>query len=160
MAVRFAVAMGARVAVVSRSRRYEQEAKALGAELYVASAEQDVAKALREWDGGADLVLNTAPSTAAAEAAVDGIAPDGTLLFLGFDGKPLSVSPMTLVMGRIRVMGMPSGSPHDLRDALAFAATHGIVPQVTPVTLDEAPALLAAMADGTAPAGRSVIVHS
>jgi alcohol dehydrogenase, propanol-preferring len=54
------------------------------------------------------------------------------------------------------VMANPSGSPHDLRDTLAFAAAHGILPEVTAVSLDRAPDILAAMAAGTA-RGRSVI---
>ncbi|GGV08784.1 alcohol dehydrogenase [Actinomadura cremea] len=155
LAARFAAATGARVAVVSRSRRAEAQARALGAELYVATEEQDPAEALRAW-GGADLVMNTAPSTAAAQAAFDGLAPDGTLLFLGFDGAEVSVPPVALVLHRRRVMGSPSGSPHDLRDTLAFAAAHGIVPDVTPITLDEAPDVLAAMDAGTH-RGRAVI---
>ncbi|MEU6038799.1 alcohol dehydrogenase catalytic domain-containing protein [Actinomadura sp. NPDC047616] len=156
MAIRFAAAMGARVAVVSRGRHSEDEAKRLGAELFVATDEQDPAEALRAWDGGADLVLNTTPANAAAEAALGGIAPDGTLLMLGYGQAPLSIPPVVLVVNRIRVMGMPSGSPHDLRDTLAFAAAHGIVPESTPIPLEEAPATLAAMADGTA-RGRHVI---
>jgi len=157
MTARFAAAMGARVAVVSRSRRAEDQAKAMGAELFVATDEQDPAAALTAWDGGADLVVNTAPASAAAEAALGGVAPDGTLLMLGYGPTPLNVPPQLLVMKRARVMGMPSGSPHDLRDTLAFAAAHRILPEVSPVTLDDAPGILAAMAEGTAAPGRSVI---
>jgi alcohol dehydrogenase, propanol-preferring len=54
-------------------------------------------------------------------------------------------------------MASPSGSPHDLRDTLAFSAVHGILPEITPITLDEAPAALEAMAAGTA-RKRNVIV--
>jgi len=100
--------------------------------------------------------MNTAPSTPAGQAAFDGLRPDGTLLFLGYSPEPLSVPVQSLVMGRKRVMGMPSGSPHDMRDTLAFAAANGIVPEVTRVTLDDAPDVLAAMDAGTA-SGRSVI---
>ncbi|MEU8306976.1 alcohol dehydrogenase catalytic domain-containing protein [Actinomadura sp. NPDC048955] len=155
MAQRFAAAMGARVAVVSRSRRAEKEALALGAELFVATDERDPAEALRAW-GGADLVVNTAPDTATGLAAFGGLRPDGTLLYLGMGAENVSVPPMALVSGRLRVMGVPSGSPHDLRDTLAFAVAHGIVPEVTPVTLDEAPGVLAAMDEGTH-RGRAVI---
>ncbi|MEU8123078.1 alcohol dehydrogenase catalytic domain-containing protein [Spirillospora sp. NPDC049024] len=155
MAQRFAAAMGARVAVVSRSRRAEKEALDLGAELFVATAEQDPAEALRAW-GGADLVVNTAPDTATGLAAFGGLRPDGTLLYLGMGAENVSVPPMALVSGRLRVMGVPSGSPHDLRDTLAFAVAHGIVPEVTPVTLDEAPNVLTAMNEGTN-RGRAVI---
>lgn len=157
LTARFATAIGARLAVVSRSRRGADQAKALGAEVFVATEEQDPAAALRAWDGGADLVVNTAPSSATAQAALGGIAPDGTLLMLGYGQEPLTVPPGLLVANRVRVMGMPSGSPHDLRDTLAFAAAHRILPEVTPVTLDQAPDLLAAMDAGTASSGRSVI---
>ncbi|MFA1539004.1 alcohol dehydrogenase catalytic domain-containing protein [Actinomadura monticuli] len=156
MALRFAAAMGARVAVVSRSRRAEKDALDAGAELFVASGEQDPAEALRDW-GGADLVVNTAPDTATGLAAFGGLRPDGTLLYLGMGAENVSVPPAALVMNRIRVMGVPSGSPHDLRDTLAFAVAHGIVPEVTPVTLDEAPRVLAAMDEGTHRGGRAVI---
>ncbi|MET7761024.1 hypothetical protein ABZS71_02905 [Streptomyces sp. NPDC005393] len=53
-------------------------------------------------------------------------------------------------------MASPSGSPHDLRDTLAFAAAQGILPAVTPVSLDDAPATPAAMRAGTSH-GRAVI---
>ncbi|RSN90501.1 hypothetical protein DMH26_28045, partial [Streptomyces sp. WAC 05379] len=59
-------------------------------------------------------------------------------------------------LNRLPVAASPSGSPHDLRDTLAFSAAHGILPEVTPITLEQAPAALDAMADGTA-RGRSVI---
>ncbi len=57
---------------------------------------------------------------------------------------------MPMVLGRLRVMASPSGSPADLRDTLAFAAAHRILPTVSPIPLDEAPKTLAAMNDGTA----------
>ncbi|MDV7216811.1 alcohol dehydrogenase catalytic domain-containing protein [Streptomyces prunicolor] len=156
LAVRYAVAMGARVAVVGRSRRGEEQAKELGAELFVPSAETDPAVALKAWDGGADLVLNAAPSSAAAAATLGGLAPDGTLLLCGYGSDPLTLPTQPMVLNRLRVMASPSGSPHDLRDALAFSAQHNILPAVTPITLDQAPAALEAMGSGTG-GGRSVI---
>jgi propanol-preferring alcohol dehydrogenase len=158
LAVRFAAAMGARVTVIGRSRRGAQAAEALGAERYVATEDQDPADALRAWDGGADLIVNGAPSTAAAVAAFGGLAPDGTLLLLGYKGaEPLTVPTMPMVLSRLHVMANPSGSPHDLRDTLAFAAAHQILPDIIPVKLDQAPETLAAMAAGTARGPRRVI---
>jgi alcohol dehydrogenase, propanol-preferring len=156
LAVQYAVAMGARVAVIGRSRRGEDQAKELGAELFISSAETDPAVALKAWGGGADLVLNAAPSTAAAAATLGGLAPDGTLLLCGYGPEPLTLPTQPMVLNRLRVMASPSGSPHDLRDTLAFSVTHGILPNVTPIALDEAPAALEAMASGRA-GGRSVI---
>ncbi len=156
MAVRFAMAMGARVAVLGRSADGEKRALDLGAEQYMATDERDPAQALRDWAGGADVIVNSAPSTKPAEAALGGLAPDGTLVLLGYGPDPLTLPTAPMVMSRLHVMANPSGSPHDLRDTLAFAVAHGILPEVTPIGLDQAPETLAAMAAGTA-RGRSVI---
>ncbi|WP_053847018.1 alcohol dehydrogenase catalytic domain-containing protein [Streptomyces sp. NRRL B-24085] len=157
LAIRYAVAMGARVAVVGRSPRGEEQAKSLGAERYVATSETDPAEALKTWDGGADLILNAAPSTDAAAATLGGLAPDGMLMLCGYGSQPLVLPTQPMVLNRLHVAANPSGSPHDLRDTLRFSAAHGILPDVTPITLDDAPAALDAMAAGTAH-GRSVIV--
>jgi D-arabinose 1-dehydrogenase-like Zn-dependent alcohol dehydrogenase len=149
--------MGARVAVVGHSRRSEDEAKQLGAELFVASGETDPAAALKEWDGGAEVILNAAPSTAAAAATLGGLAPDGTLVLCGYGPDPLNLPVQPMVLNRLHVMANPSGSPHDLRDTLAFSVQHGIYPEVTRIGLDEAPGALQAMAEGRSH-GRSVIV--
>ncbi|WP_034260854.1 alcohol dehydrogenase catalytic domain-containing protein [Actinospica robiniae] len=157
MAVRYAVAMGARVAVVGRSDRAHDEAERLGAELFIASAETDPAAALKEWDGGAEVILNAAPSTAAATATLGGLAPDGTLVLCGYGEDPVTVPTQPMVLNRLHVMANPSGSPHDLRDTLTFSHQHGIYPEVTRISLDDAPAALKAMAEGRSH-GRSVIV--
>jgi D-arabinose 1-dehydrogenase-like Zn-dependent alcohol dehydrogenase len=155
MAIRFALAMGARVRVVSTSHRAEESLLRIGVEQVIVAGETDPADALKSW-GGAHVVANTAPSNQAAAATLGGLAPDGTLLLLGYGHDSLTLPPPPMVLNRLRVMASPSGSPADLRDTLAFAAKQGILPQVTPVSLDEAPGALAAMAAGTA-RGRQVI---
>ncbi|MEV0629359.1 alcohol dehydrogenase catalytic domain-containing protein [Nonomuraea wenchangensis] len=158
LAVRYALAMGARVALVGRSASGEAAARELGAEMYVASRDTDPAAALRAW-GGADVVLNAAPSTEAATALLTGLAPDGTLLLCGYDATPLTLPSQPMVLNRLHVMASPSGSPHDLRDTLDFSARHGILPRVTPIGLDEAPAALEAMGAGSG-GGRRVITFA
>ncbi|GGJ79919.1 alcohol dehydrogenase [Streptomyces camponoticapitis] len=157
LAIQYAAAIGARVAVIGRSRRSEEQAKELGAELFISSAETDPAEALKAWEGGANLILNAAPSTTAAAAAFGGLAPDGTLVLGGYSPEPITLPTMPMVLNRLRVMGSPSGSPHDLRDTLAFSAHHNIRPEVTRITLDEAPTALEAVGTG-ATQGRPVIV--
>ncbi|QIQ06474.1 alcohol dehydrogenase catalytic domain-containing protein [Streptomyces liangshanensis] len=160
LAVRYAVAMGARVAVVGHARRGEDRAKEMGAELFVAGAETDPAAALKEWEGGADILLNAAPTTAAGTAAFGGLAPDGVLVLCGYDSEPLVLPSQPMVLNRLRVLASPSGSPHDLRDTLAFSAQHGILPEVTPIDLDDAPAAVDARATSGRTGGRRVIVFA
>ncbi|WP_036325338.1 alcohol dehydrogenase catalytic domain-containing protein [Microbispora sp. ATCC PTA-5024] len=157
LAIRYAVAMGARVAVIGHSRRSEQEALGLGAERFIAGGEEDPAVALKAWEGGANVVLNAAPTTAAAASTLGGLAPDGTLVLCGYDGDNLSLPTMPMVLNRLHVMANPSGSPHDLRDTLRFSAFHNILPEITQISLDEAPKTLEAMAAGGVH-GRRVIV--
>lgn len=159
LAVQYAVAMGARVAVIGRSATGEGTAKELGAEMYVASRDTDPAAALKAWGGGADVILNAAPSNEAASAVLTGLAPDGTMVLCGYDNTPLTLSAQPMVLNRLHVMASPSGSPHDLRDTLAFSAQHRILPKVTPIGLDEAPAVLDAMGGGSG-GGRRVITFA
>ena len=157
LAIRYAVAMGARVAVAGNSRSSQEHALALGAERFIVTTEKDPAVELKAWDGGANLILNAAPTTAAATAMFGGLAPDGTLVLCGYDDDPLVLPTQPMVLNRLRVIANPTGSPHDLRDTLAFSATHGIVPDVSPISLKEAPQTLDAMASGRLD-GRRVIV--
>jgi propanol-preferring alcohol dehydrogenase len=158
LAIRYAVAMGARVAVVGRSRRGEEQAKAMGAEMHIATDDTDPAEALKGWGLGADVILNAAPSTEAATAALGGLAPDGTLVLCGYGEDPMVLPTQPMILNRLRAMATPSGSPHDLRDTLSFSALHGILPRITQISLDQVPETLDAMANGTAHGGRSVIV--
>ncbi|MEV4538706.1 alcohol dehydrogenase catalytic domain-containing protein [Asanoa sp. NPDC049518] len=156
LAIRYAVAMGARVAAVGRSSRGATAALELGAERFVATADTDPAEALRSWDGGATVILNAAPSTSAAAAAFTGLVPDGTLVLCGYGPEPLSLPTEALVLTRLHAMGNPSGSPHDARDTLAFSAAHGILPDFVTIGLRDANAALEAMAHGSS--GRRSII--
>jgi alcohol dehydrogenase, propanol-preferring len=156
LAIRYAVAMGARVAVIGRSNRGEAVAREMGAERFIATQDSDPAEALKAWDGGANLILNTAPSTSAAAVTLTGLAPDGRLVLVGYGPEPLTLPTQSMALNRLHVMINPSGSPHDMRDTLAFSAAHGILPEFTPVGLRDANAMLDAMAKGRS-GKRSVI---
>jgi len=157
LAILFAKAMAARVAAISNTPDKEGEARELGAEYFVNSKAAKSGEALKAWDGGADIILATAPSTDAINDAVGGLAPDGTLVVLGVGPGNVSVSPMALVGGRLRVMGSPSGSRKDIRSTLDFAVHHGVKPVVTKVPLEDAGKMLDLMNQGKL-RGRAVIV--
>lgn len=148
LGVLYAKAMGARVAVLSASPDKEEEAKDLGAELFINSREGSVAETLLGWEGGANIILATAPSVEPMTAAIPGLAPDGTLAVLGAAAGEISVTPMDLIGARRRVMGSPSGSRKDVRDALKFAAEAGVRPIVTTRPLEAAGDTLNEMHEG------------
>jgi len=138
MAVQYASALGARVGVLSTSSDKAQEAKKLGAELFINTKKDDVVKSLQAWDGGADIIVATAPNPEPMTQAFPGLAADGTLVVLGVGPGLITTSPMDLVSQRRRLMGSPSGSRHDLRDTLKFSLHNKVLPQIVKMPLEDA----------------------
>jgi propanol-preferring alcohol dehydrogenase len=157
LGVLYAKAMGGRVAVISSSADKEAEARGLGAEHFINTKAKKAADALKEWDGGADIILATAPSSEAATDAFPGLAPDGTLVVLGVGPGNITVSPMDLLGGRRHLMGSPSGSRKDIRATLDFSAHHRVLPHITKFSLEEAGKALELMHAGKL-SGRAVLM--
>ncbi len=155
LAVLFARAMGGRVAVVSTTRNKEPDARQRGAEKFIHIGTESVGEALRAWDGGADIILQTAPSAESANAALPGLAPDGTCVLLA--PAPVVVDPLALIFYRRRLMGSPSGSRKELQATLDLADAHGIRAHVKRVPMENANEALAEL-QATRPAGRIVLV--
>jgi alcohol dehydrogenase, propanol-preferring len=157
LGVLYAKAMGARVAVISNTPDKEAEARELGAEHFINTKSKKAGDALKEWDGGADIILATAPSTEAVTDAFPGLAPDGTLVVLGVGPGDIKASPMDLVGGRRHLVGSPSGSRKDIRATLDFSVHHKVVPRITRFPLEDAGKALELMHTGTV-RGRAVLV--
>ncbi|HZD30437.1 MAG TPA: zinc-binding dehydrogenase, partial [Candidatus Angelobacter sp.] len=157
LGVLYAKAMGGRVAVISNTPDKEDEARELGAEYFVNTKAKKTAEALLEWDGGADIILATAPSSEAATEAVPGLAPDGTLVILGVGAGNVSISPLDMIGPRRRVMGSPSGGRADTRAALNFSAHNKVLPRITKFPLEDAGKALDLMHSGKL-RGRAVLV--
>lgn len=136
LGVQYAAKMGCEVAAVSTSPDKEELAMDLGADHFVDVSSQDAARALQELDG-ADVILATAPNSAAITDVVGGLGRDGTLVIVGVTGEPVQVSPMALIQGRKSVSGWPSGAPKDSEDTLNFSALTGVAPEIETFPLEE-----------------------
>jgi D-arabinose 1-dehydrogenase-like Zn-dependent alcohol dehydrogenase len=150
-------AMDGRVAVLSTSADKEDEARELGAELFINVKTELASEALHAWEGGADIILATPPAAEPMVAAFPGLALNGTMVVLGAPPNDIAVSPMDLIMGRRRLMGSPAGSRKELRDILDLAATHGVRARVTSMPLEDAGKALKQMHKGNI-RGRVVLV--
>ncbi len=155
MGIQFARAMGGRVAVISSTREKERRARELGAEKFIHEGTDEVDEALRSWEGGADIVLQVAPSAASANKALRGLAADGTFSLLA--PVPISPDPFALIMRRQRIMGSCSGSRKDLLAVLDLAAAHKIRASLQHFPLERANDALAELESGR-PAGRLILV--
>jgi D-arabinose 1-dehydrogenase-like Zn-dependent alcohol dehydrogenase len=156
LGVLYAAAMGAHVAVISSHEAKADEARKLGAELFIDAAKDDVAGRLREW-GGADVILNTAPSAKAVTQAFPGLSPRGTCVVLGASPDMIEVGPGALLNGARKLTGSTLGGPEDMRRCLDFAARNGIHPTLTRFKIEDAQLALQAHLDGEIK-GRAVIL--
>ena len=160
-AIMIAVAAGARVIGIDVSPAALELAAQLGAETIVGT--NDVASAVRELtDGGAHLSLDAYGSTAAAVNSIRSLRKRGRHvqvgLMLGEHASP--AIPMDLVVANeLELLGSHGMAAHEYPEMLAAIASGRIDPQLLvgrTISLEEAPAALAAMDTGGHP-GMTVI---
>ena len=87
--------------------------------------------------GGADIVLGTSNSTDAMADSIRGLRPDGRLVLMGAEAKPLAVSPFDLLMRRIKIIGSQQNGREYLHEALAIAVSGKVRAVTETYRLDE-----------------------
>ncbi|MFP8965055.1 NAD(P)-dependent alcohol dehydrogenase [Pokkaliibacter sp. CJK22405] len=145
MAVKLAVAMGAEVTVLSRSKKKEEEAKALGATGILASTDDD---AMAKAGSSLDLIIDTVP----VEHDVTPYAPlldvDGTLVIVGQVGPMSGFQTLPMIFGRRRVAGSLIGGIKETQEVLDFCGEHNIHPKCEVIRPDQINEAFATMAKG------------
>jgi alcohol dehydrogenase len=154
-AVMIAAAAGARVIAVDVSSPALELARVVGAEVAVA-----VGSDIRELTGGgAHASLDAIGSEAASAASIAGLRKRGRHVQVGLLPDPPRV-PMDLVIAReLEVLGAHGMAAHAYPEMLALVEAGRLRPEqliARRIDLDEAPAALAAMSDGS-PSGVTVI---
>jgi D-arabinose 1-dehydrogenase-like Zn-dependent alcohol dehydrogenase len=154
-AVMIAAAAGARVIALDVSAAALDLATEVGAELAV-PAGTDVHEAT---GGGVHLSLDAIGSEAVCAASIAGLGKRGRHVQIGLLPDPPRV-PMDLVIGReLELLGSHGMAAHAYPEMLALVATGRLQPGrliSSRIALDDAPAALAAMSDGS-PSGVTVI---
>jgi D-arabinose 1-dehydrogenase-like Zn-dependent alcohol dehydrogenase len=134
LGVQYAQLMGFETVAINRGNDKEELARKLGAHHYI-DATTDVVSELQKL-GGARVILATAPNAQAISALVDGLAPDGKLLVPAAPAEPLTISVMSLIIGRRSVAGWYSGTAKDSQDTMEFSALTGVHPMIEKYPLD------------------------
>jgi len=140
LALQYSANMGFRTVALSRGADKEDLARHLGAHEYVDTEKITAAEGLKKL-GGADLVLATAPHSAAITSTLDGLKPRGKLLLVAAPFEPLTISAFALLSGKT-VAGWPSGSSIDSEETMSFSALTGVRPRTETFKLDQADAAL------------------
>jgi D-arabinose 1-dehydrogenase-like Zn-dependent alcohol dehydrogenase len=125
LGIQFAAKFGYRVVAIGRGPENGTLAKKLGASVYIDSKNTNAVEELQKL-GGAQVILATAPSAKAMSELVGGLKTGGELLAVGVSGEPLEISLVTLILGKRRVQGWPSGTAMDSEDTLQFSEMTGV----------------------------------
>lgn len=136
LAVQYAAKMGFRTVAISTSDDKEKLAKELGAHHFINPKKQNAVEELQKM-GGAKVIVATAPNTDIIGEIAGGLGLEGNLLVLAATGETFEVSPFTLIMGRKKVSGWPSGTAKDSEDTLDFSAMTGTTPMIETYPLEK-----------------------
>jgi D-arabinose 1-dehydrogenase-like Zn-dependent alcohol dehydrogenase len=149
LGVQFAAKFGYKVAAIGRGPGNEALAKKLGASLYIDSKATNAANELQKL-GGAQVILNTAPSSKSMTEIIDGLGPNGRLMVIGASTDPIEVTPLQLIFGSRSIQGWASGTAIDSEDTLRFAELTGVRPMIETYPLEKAAEGYARMMSGNA----------
>jgi uncharacterized zinc-type alcohol dehydrogenase-like protein len=133
MGVKFAVAMGAEVTVLSHSPSKEKDALAMGAHHFVSTKDE---KIFAEHEKEFDVILNTISAEIDINLYLNLLKLDGTLVVIGLPGKPYAVHVGLLLKGRRSIGGSMVGGIPELQEMLNFCGDHKIVSDVEVIKAD------------------------
>ena len=127
MAVKFGVAMGAKVTVLSTSESKRDDAIALGAHAFASTRDAGTFKALA---GSFDMILDTVSAPHDYNAYLSLLKVDGTMVVVGIPDQPAPVAAGALIMRRRKLAGSLIGGIAETQEMLDYCAAHGIASDI------------------------------
>lgn len=127
MGVKFAVAMGAEVTMITTSPEKGEDARALGAHAVLISKDQEAMDAAAE---RFDFILNTIPVTHDVGPYLSLLKPNGVLVIVGAIDMLEGVHGGALAMRNRTIAGSLIGGLAETQEMLDFCAEHGVLPEV------------------------------
>jgi uncharacterized zinc-type alcohol dehydrogenase-like protein len=133
MGLKFAVALGAHVTVLSHSPKKREDAIAMGAHDFVVMDNEESFSSLKR---NFDLILNTVSADMPIAKYLDLVAVDGALVMIGLPNDPINVSVGSLIGSRRTLSGSMIGGIPELQEMLDFCGVHNIVSDVEVIKPD------------------------
>lgn len=134
MAVKLAVALGAEVTVISRSKDKEKQAIEIGANGILSSTDE---VSMKKAASSFQLILDTVPVKHDFDTYLPLLDIDGTLVLVGQIGPMEETMTIPLVMGRRRIAGSIIGGINETQELLNFCAEHDILPECKMIRPEE-----------------------
>lgn len=127
MGVKFGVAFGAEVTVLSTSPSKEKDARALGAHKFVVTSDPKQVEAVK---GSFDFILDTVSAKHDMSFYLSLLATNGTHICVGAPPEPHLIPAFALMGGRKSVSGSGIGGLPETQEMLDFCAEKGIVSDI------------------------------
>ncbi|MEH3115123.1 NAD(P)-dependent alcohol dehydrogenase [Pedobacter terrae] len=127
MAVKFGVAFGAEVTVLSTSPKKEEDAKKLGAHHFVVTTDREQVKAAK---GTFDFILDTVSAEHDFNMYLSLLRINGTHICVGVPPKPAEIAAFSLLGGRKSLAGSNIGGIAETQEMLDFCAANNIVSEI------------------------------
>ena len=132
MGVKFAVAMGAEVTLLSTSPSKEKDAKKLGAHYFVLSTDE---AAMKKHESHFDVVLDAVSGNHDYEIYLKLLGVQGKLLIVGLPPEEPKVNPFELIKNRRCILGSMIGGTKETQEMLNFCAEKNIVADVEVINM-------------------------
>lgn len=127
MAVKFGVAFGAEVTVLSTSAAKEADAKKLGAHKFVLTSDKKQAASVK---GYFDFILDTVSAAHDIKFYMAMLRTHGTHIMVGIPPEPSQVPAFSVINGRKSLAGSSIGGLPETQEMLDYCAQHNIVSDI------------------------------
>lgn len=127
MAVKFGVAFGAEVTVLSTSPSKEVDAKKLGAHKFVLTTDSKQTKSAKK---SFDFILDTVSAPHDLKLYLSLLKTNGTHIMVGIPPEPSLVHPFDLMGGRKSIAASGIGGLPETQEMLDYCAAHNIVSDI------------------------------
>ncbi len=134
MGVKFGVALGAEVTVLSTSPRKKADAQKLGAHHFVVTSDPAQLEAVK---GQFDFILDTVSAEHDYMQYMSMLKVDGVHICVGAPPTPAAVHAFSLIIGRKSIAGSSIGGIAETQEMLDFCAEHNIVSDIEMIDIKD-----------------------
>jgi uncharacterized zinc-type alcohol dehydrogenase-like protein len=134
MAVKFANAFGAHVALFTTSPNKTEDAKRLGAHEVILSKNPDE---MHKHLSSFDFILDTVSAPHKLDDYLELLKRDGTMTLVGAPPQPSPVSGFSLIHARRHLAGSLIGGLPEIQEMLDFCAEHGIICDIEMIAMSQ-----------------------
>lgn len=134
MAVKFAVAFGAEVTMLSSSPSKKADAEKLGAHHFALTSDASTMKSLAN---SFDFILNTVSAQHDYSMYLNLLRTNGTMIVVGVPPVPATIPAIQLIMKRKSIIGSLIGGIKETQEMLDYCAEHNIVSEVEVINANQ-----------------------